>query len=77
MQLILQVIFLFSLSQHFPSPEVMGSAVSAWSCGLIILIEHRMLVREPVHGMQGVLEKLMDSDNDLNHDVLSAPHAKI
>ena len=28
---------------------------------LIIFIEHRMLVREPVHGMQGVLERLLDS----------------
>jgi hypothetical protein len=58
------------LPQHFPSPEVMGSAVSAWSCGLIIFIEHRMCVREPVHGMQGVLERLLNSGNDLHHDVL-------
>ena len=29
-----------------------------------------MLVREPVHGMQGVLERLLDSGNDLHHDVL-------
>jgi len=36
-----------------------------------------MLERKPVHGMQGVLERLLASDNDLNHDVLSAPHAKI
>ena len=58
------------LSQHFPSPMNICSAactqrlrveprvqgVSAWSCGLIIFIEHRMLVHEPVHGMQGVLD---------------------
>ena len=41
------------LSQHFPSPVNISSAVSAWSCGLISFIEHRMLVRDPVHGMQG------------------------
>jgi len=67
----LPIITLFCFRSASPS------AASAWLCGLIIFIEHRMLEREPVHGMQGVLERLLDSDNDLNHDVLSAPHAKI
>jgi hypothetical protein len=32
-----------------------------------------MLVRDPVHGMQCVLVRLLDSGNYLSHDVLSAP----
>ena len=44
-------------SQHFPSPRGMGAAVSAWRCGSIDLFYLTMLVREPVHGMQGLLER--------------------
>jgi 4-oxalocrotonate tautomerase len=47
----------FRASQHFPSPEGSGSAVSAWLCGNTGLFYLAMLVREPVHGMQGLLER--------------------
>ena len=40
-----------------PSPRGTGSAVSAWLCGSIGLFYLTMLVREPVHGMQGLLER--------------------
>ena len=54
--LMLPIIILFCCRSAPPSPCKHGSAASAVSCGLIIFIEHRMYVREPVHGMQGVLE---------------------
>jgi hypothetical protein len=44
-------------SQHFPSPGGTGSAVSAWFCSSFVLLYLTMLVREPVHGMQGLLER--------------------
>jgi hypothetical protein len=44
-----------------PSPETSGSAVSAWLCDLTDPDYRRMLVRVPVHGMQGPLEKQMPS----------------
>jgi hypothetical protein len=47
----------FRAAQHFPSPDGTGSAVSAWLCYSIGLFYLPMLVREPVHGMQGLLEK--------------------
>jgi hypothetical protein len=47
----------FRVSQHFPSPGGTGSAVSAWLSGSIGLYCLTMLVREPVHGMQGLLER--------------------
>jgi len=45
------------LSQRFPSPQNISSAASAWSCGLTVFFEHRMLVRGPAHGMQGGIGK--------------------
>jgi hypothetical protein len=56
----------FRAAQHFPSPVGTGSAVSAWLCGSIGLFYLTMLVREPVHGMQGLLEK---QRKDMSHSV--------
>ena len=47
----------FRASQHFPLAGGTGSAVSAWLCSSIGLFYLSMLVREPVHGMQGLLER--------------------
>jgi hypothetical protein len=47
----------FRAEQHFPSPVETGSAVSAELCSSIGLFYLTMLVRKPVHGMQGVLER--------------------
>jgi hypothetical protein len=55
----------FRVSQHFPSPGGTGSAVSAWLCYSIGLFCLTMLVRELVHGMQGLLER---------HGYKSFPH---
>jgi hypothetical protein len=47
----------FRASQHSTLAQRTGAAVSAWLCGSIGLFNLTMLVREPVHGMQGLLER--------------------
>ena len=47
----------FEHRSTYPSPGGTGSAVSAWLCGNFGLFSLGMLVREPVHGMQGLLER--------------------
>ncbi|MGC1455961.1 MAG: hypothetical protein WA946_12320 [Nitrospirota bacterium] len=52
-------ILITSLSSiaSLPLARGTGSAVSAWLCGNFGLFSLGMLVREPVHGMQGLLER--------------------
>jgi hypothetical protein len=47
----------FRASQHSTLARRTGSVVSAWLYGGFDLFYLGMLVREPVHGMQGLLER--------------------
>jgi len=66
--------FFIELSQRFPSPVHAGSAASSGFCGLIAIFASRMLVREPIHGMQGVLIRLLGLGKLY---FMTFPHAKI